>query len=76
MSPIQLKNGEHAVLLIHGLQSSPAELQPLAKKLHQAGYSVHAPHIKGYGFKHGDDARSVTTWKDWHDKVLAEFRAL
>lgn len=76
MSAIQLENGEHAVLLIHGLQSSPAEMQPLAKKLHQAGYSVHAPHIKGYGYEHGDNARTVTSWKDWHAKVLAEFRVL
>ncbi len=76
MSAIQLENGDHAVLLIHGLQSSPAELQPLAKKLHQAGYSVHAPHIKGYGYEHGDTAHSITNWQDWHAKVLAEFRFL
>lgn len=76
MEPITLIGGEHAVLLIHGLQSSPAELQPLAKRLHQAGYTVHVPHIPGYGFTHGDTARSVTNWEDWHAKVLAEFRAL
>lgn len=76
MDPITLVGGEHAVLLIHGLQSSPAELQPLAKRLHQAGYTVHVPHIAGYGFMHGDTPRSVTHWQDWHAKVLAEFRAL
>jgi len=76
MEPITLIGGEHAVLLIHGLQSSPAELQPLAKRLHQAGYTVHVPHIAGYGFMHGDTPRSVTHWEDWHAKVLAEFRAL
>lgn len=71
-----LTGGEHAVLLLHGLQSSPAELQPLAKLLHQAGYTVHVPHIAGYGFMHGDTPRSVTHWQDWHAKAMAEFTTL
>ena len=76
MDAITLKGGEHAVLLLHGLQSSPAELQPIAKRLHQAGYTVHAPHIKGYGFTHGDTPRSVTSWQNWHASALKEFREL
>src|SRR5574340_272440 len=76
MSQITLLGGKHAVLLIHGLQSSPAELQPLTKRLNQAGFTVHAPHIRGYGFEHGDTPRSVTHWQDWHAKVLDEFRLL
>src|SRR5450759_4798365 len=76
MNPITLSGGEHAVLLIHGLQSSPVEMQPLAKRLNQSGYTVHVPYIRGYGYKHGDDAHSITHWEDWHAKVLAEFHAL
>lgn len=76
MKPITLAGGEHAVLLIHGLQSSPVEMQPLAKQLNQSGYTVHVPHIRGYGYKHGDDAHSITHWEDWHATVLAEFNAL
>jgi carboxylesterase len=76
MDAITLEGSEHAVLLLHGLQSSPAELQPLAKRLNQAGYTVHVPHIAGYGFMQGDTPRSVTPWQDWHAKALAEFRAL
>lgn len=76
MQPLHLAGGEHAVLLIHGLQSSPAELQPLAKRLNQAGYTVHVPHIRGYGFEHGDTPRSVTPWQEWHASVRAEFLAL
>ena len=64
------------MLLIHGLQSSPAELLPLAKRLQQAGYTVHLPHIAGYGFEHGDTPRSVTHWQEWHAKALDEFRIL
>ncbi|BBI98578.1 hypothetical protein FGKAn22_02710 [Ferrigenium kumadai] len=76
MNPITLNGGEHAILLLHGLQSSPAELLPVAKRLNQAGYTVHMPHIQGYGFMHGDTPRSVTHWQDWHAKALAEFREL
>ncbi len=76
MDAIILKGGEQAVLLLHGLQSSPAELQPIAKRLQQAGYSVHVPHIKGYGYTHGDTPRSVTPWYDWHARALNEFREL
>ena len=76
MDALTFEGGEHAVLLLHGLQSSPAELQPLAKRLHQAGYTVHVPHIKGYGFMHGDTPRSVTHWQDWHATALNEFRSL
>ena len=64
------------MLLLHGLQSSPAELQPVAKRLHQAGYTVHIPHIRGYGFMHGDTPRSVTHWQNWHACALEEFRKL
>jgi len=76
MTPITLAGGEHAILLFHGLQSSPVELLPLAKRLQKVGYTVHLPHISGYGFEHGDTPRSVTHWRDWHAKALEEFRSL
>ncbi len=76
MDPVTLVGGEHAVLLIHGLQSSPAEMLPLAKRLHQSGYTVHLPHIRGYGYRHGDDAHSITRWQEWRATVLTEFHAL
>jgi carboxylesterase len=67
-----LKGGKHAVLLLHGLQGSPTEMQPLARRLHQAGYSVYVPHLVGYGYRHGDTPRSVTPWQHWHELVLQE----
>jgi len=76
MKPFELIAGDHAVLLIHGLQGVPAEMMPLAKRLHKAGYTVRVPHFKGYGYLPGDTAYSVTGWRDWHSQVLAEFRAL
>ncbi len=70
MKPVELIAGEHVVLLIHGLSSTPVELQPLAKRLHKAGYSVYAPYFKGYSYQPGDDAHSITPWQDWHNQVL------
>lgn len=74
MKRIELSGGEHAVLLIHGLQGVPTEMQALAKRLNKAGYSVRVPHFKGYGYTAGDTARSVTSWRDWHDQILLELR--
>lgn len=76
MKQIELTGGEHAVLLIHGLQGVPTEIQALAKRLHKAGYTVRVPHFKGYGYTAGDTAHSVTPWRDWHNQVLLELRDL
>ena len=76
MKQIELIAGEHAVLLIHGLQGVPTEMQALAKCLHKAGYSVRVPHFKGYGYTAGDTAYSVTPWCDWRNQVLLELRDL
>jgi carboxylesterase len=76
MKRIELAGNEHAVLLIHGLQGVPTEMQALAKRLHKAGYTVRVPHFRGYGFMEGDTARSVTSWQDWHKQVMVELRDL
>ena len=76
MKQIELIAGGHAVLLIHGLQGVPTEMQTLAKRLHKAGYTVRVPHFKGYGYMAGDNARSVTPWRDWRNQVLLELRDL
>lgn len=76
MKKIELIGGDHAVLLIHGLQGVPAEMQPLAKRLHKAGYSVRVPHFQGYGYTEGDTPHSVTPWRDWRGQVLRELREM
>lgn len=74
MKPLELIAGDHAVLLLHGLTSTPIELQPLAKRLHKAGYSVRAPYFTGYSYEPGYDAHSVTPWHEWQQQVLQELR--
>lgn len=38
-----------AVLLLHGWTSTAYEMRPLAKRLNDAGYTVHAPILPGHG---------------------------
>jgi carboxylesterase len=76
MKNIELKGSEHAVLLIHGLQGVPTEMLTLAKRLHKAGYSVRVPHFKGYGYTEGDNAHSVTSWRDWRGQVMQELNEM
>jgi carboxylesterase len=71
MHDINLVAGENAVLLLHGLASSPLEMRYVAKMLHRNGFSVSVPHIAGYG--HGEP---VTDWREWHAKALDAFTQL
>ena len=61
-----LPGGDYAVLALHGLRSTPLELQPLLKALHRAGFTVDAPHLPDYGFSANDCTGS---WRDWLDVV-------
>jgi len=65
---INVGNGDDAVLLIHGLASSPLEMFSLATGLKQQGFSVSVPNIRGYGFGSG-----VTAHEDWLAQIVAVF---
>ncbi len=41
--------GEGAVLLLHGMVGTPAEMLPLAEQLHRMGWTVDAPLLPGHG---------------------------
>jgi carboxylesterase len=62
---------QHAVLLVHGLDSTPREMRYVAKALVNEDYSVSVPVIPGYTM--GTEPRS---WSDWLDALRAEYRAL
>jgi carboxylesterase len=68
-----LHGGERAVLLFHGLASSPLELQLLARGLNRAGYTVYLPHLSGYGDDGRGNKRHVTPWRDWVAQALCIF---
>ncbi|KQR78616.1 carboxylesterase [Burkholderia sp. Leaf177] len=46
--PLSLEGGDHSVLLLHGLSSSPLEMRFLARALHREGFTVAAPVLSGY----------------------------
>jgi carboxylesterase len=65
------KGGEHAVLLLPGLSSTPLEMRPVAKALHRDGYTVSVPHIEGYGL-----GTPCTHWRSWIAAARAKYREL
>jgi len=68
-----LQGDDHAVLALHGLRSTPLELQPLLKALHGAGFTVDAPHLTRYGFANDP---SVGRWREWLAQALEHFDRL
>lgn len=57
------EGGAIGALLSHGYTATAAEVRPLAKRLHQEGYTVAAPLLAGHGTK-PDDLNHVH-WRDW-----------
>jgi len=74
--PQTFSAGDQAILLFHGLSSSPLELQMIGRGLQRAGYTVHLPHLPGYGDDGGGRRRHVSHWRDWVGKALDEFDRL
>lgn len=67
-------DGSKGVLLIHGLTGAPAEMKPIARHLHRAGYTVSAPLLAGHGVN--EAALLRTGWRDWLQSVRAAYRSL
>ncbi len=64
---IDLRGGNHSVLVIHGLTGSPFEMKYLARKLHRAGFTVKGPCLKGHCTTLKN--LSKTSWTDWYRSV-------
>ncbi len=71
LQPSKFAAGADAVLLLHGLASSPLEMRSMAMALRQRGFSVEVPHIRGFGF--GTDAGD---FRDWQAQALTVFDRL
>ena len=55
------------VLLVHGYMAAPEEVRPLAENLHQHGYTIYAPRLRGHGTSPKDLA--IRQWEDWLESV-------
>lgn len=65
-----------AVLLLHGLCSTPDELLPVRAALRSAGCTVVAPRIPGYSFDPEAVVQKAGPWRAWIDAVEAQVDAL
>lgn len=65
----------HAVILLHGLCGTPAELGAIPKALDQSGYTVSPLEISGYSAGCTDPA-ATPDWEQWCDAVDTEITRL
>jgi carboxylesterase len=65
------ESGEHAVLMLHGLSSSPLEMRFLARHLNSEGFTAFAPVLDGYSA--GSPERDMQAWVD---AAVREFDSL
>src|SRR5580692_6359791 len=63
--------GQHAVLLLHGLSSSPYEMRFLSRALHREGFTVAAPKLDGYSAGTREQRMEA-----WLASAVREFDAL
>nr|WKF61344.1 Carboxylesterase [Paraburkholderia busanensis] len=70
-SQIFLPGDDHAVLMLHGLSSSPLELRYLARFLNAEGFTASAPLLPGYSAGSEEAAMEV-----WLDAAVREYDAL
>lgn len=63
-----------AVLLLHGLTGTPAELQVLSEGLAGDGFTVHAPLLPGRGTRPCD--MDALSWDDWMAAALRAYDEL
>lgn len=68
---IHLQGDEHAVLLFHGMSSSPLELRYLARFLNDKGFTVRVPMLDGYSVD-----SSEGNMEEWIEAALREFDLL
>jgi len=68
------QHGEDAVLLIHGLTGTPAEMRPIAKRLAKQGFSIMCPALAGHCREAGELRKSK--WQDWYASMEQAFEAL
>lgn len=57
------------MLLVHGLTGAPAEMKFVAKRLHDAGYTIYAPTLAGHG--RDEHALLATRFEDWVESLRA-----
>lgn len=73
-APFFFEGGEHAVLMTHGFTGSCAHMRPLAKRLHEAGFTAQGILLPGHGTC-VEDMRKAD-WQQWLKAELDTVHAL
>lgn len=68
------RKGSSAVLLVHGLTGTPAEMKHFGRVLSRKGLTVACPELAGHCAS--IEALRATKWKDWYQSVENAFDAL
>jgi carboxylesterase len=71
---LDYRRGPTAVLLIHGLTGTPAEMRRVARGLAADGFSVHCVQLAGHCGSEAD--LTATGWTDWLDSALEAYDRL
>lgn len=72
--PFFWPGGPDGVLLVHGFTATAAEVRPLARFLHQHGFTVAGPLLPGHGTTPEDANRY--RWQDWVRTVEESYREI
>lgn len=67
-------NNGAGVLVIHGFTGTPDSMRPVVNTLHESGFTVLAPLLKGHGTTPEDCAK--TNWQNWMDSVQKAYSDL
>lgn len=70
----EMGSGDQAVMLVHGIAGSPAQVRTLGEFLAAEGLKVYAPLLPGHGTRHADLYH--VTWPEWYEHVVAEYRRI
>ncbi len=73
-NPFFWEGGPEGVLLIHGFTATAAEVLPLARHLHDRGYTVAGPLLPGHKTLPTDINRYG--WQDWVETTEEAYRAI
>lgn len=68
------RKGEAAVLLVHGLTGTPAEMKHFGRVLSRKGLTVACPELAGHCAS--IQALQATNWQDWYKSVEDAFDAM
>jgi carboxylesterase len=66
--------GAIGVLLLHGFTATTVEVRPMAKFLHDLGYTVSGPLFAGHG--HTPEEMNRVSWRDWFASADQAYKEL